>query len=277
MSDLAGIAKDLNVPVERRGTIINSGTTSHFFPNWAKFLNFVSIPPQDIHMVDGSTLSAIGRGDVKVDLPLGQKKTTVTLKNALYTPKMAFMLISTNQITVAGLAVLFEGRMCKILSNAPKCEVIAEIPQIQGLYSVVTSRQHANLAQTKLTISDLHQVLGHVSQTAIMDAVKKGMVTGIDLDASSKPSFCDFCVKAKSARQLFPDKSKNCALMYGELVHTDLWGPVQMTSLGGCLYYISFMDNYMHQMELHFLKLKSEALTTFKAYEAWLGHQSPGA
>ncbi|KAG1852281.1 hypothetical protein DFJ58DRAFT_628847, partial [Suillus subalutaceus] len=159
---------------------------------------------------------------------------------------MAFTLISTNRITVAGLAVLFEGRMCKILSQGPSQHVIAEIPQVQGLYSIVTThqKQHANMARTRLTVADLHRVLGHASKTAVMDAVKKGVVTGVQLDATSSPEFCDICVKAKSARKPFPEETKTRALTYGELVHTDLWGPVQTTSLGGCLYYISFTDDY---------------------------------
>jgi hypothetical protein len=36
--------------------------------------------PQHIHTADGSAISAIGRGDVKINLPLGDKRTTVTLK-----------------------------------------------------------------------------------------------------------------------------------------------------------------------------------------------------
>jgi hypothetical protein len=59
-------------------------------------------------------------GDVKVNLPLGKKCTTVTLKNTLYAPAMAFTLISTNKIVSAGLGVLFKGRMCKILSKDSK-------------------------------------------------------------------------------------------------------------------------------------------------------------
>jgi hypothetical protein len=45
-------------------------------------------------MADGSTISALGQGDIKIDLPLGNKYTTVTLRNTLYTPKMALTLLS---------------------------------------------------------------------------------------------------------------------------------------------------------------------------------------
>jgi len=126
----------MNIPVERRGAIIDSGATSHFCPDRSKFLNFVFIEPQDVHTADGSAVSTIGKGDVKIDLPNGKEHTSVTLWNALYAPKMAFTLISTRRITAGGLAVHFEDQICKIMSHGPKCIVIATILQVEGLYSV---------------------------------------------------------------------------------------------------------------------------------------------
>jgi hypothetical protein len=85
-----------SVQVGQGGTIIDSGATSHFCPDRAKFITFEAIKVQDIHTADGTTTSALGQGDIKVDLPLGKKYTTVTLKNTLYTPKMALTLISVH-------------------------------------------------------------------------------------------------------------------------------------------------------------------------------------
>jgi hypothetical protein len=191
---------------------------------------------------------------------------------------MAFTLISTNRIASAGLAILFKGRMCKILSKGPNWQVIAEIPQVEGLYSVASQhREHANVAKVKLTVCEAHRILGHVSQAAMKQMVQEGLIDGLDVDTSSRPEFCDACTKAKATCQLFPGETKNRALTYGELIHTDLWGPLQTTSLGGCSYYISFMDDYSHETKVQFLKLKSEALTAFKHYEAHLSHQHPSA
>lgn len=75
-SDLASVAEGLNLPTERRGAIMDSGATAHFCPDRSKFANFVAIAPQDVQTADGSKVSAIGRGDVKLDLPLGDKRTT---------------------------------------------------------------------------------------------------------------------------------------------------------------------------------------------------------
>jgi hypothetical protein len=70
-SDLATIAKAIKVPAERRGAIVDSGTSFHFCPDKAQFTNFIDIAPQEVHTADGSSLSAIGRGDVELELLLG--------------------------------------------------------------------------------------------------------------------------------------------------------------------------------------------------------------
>jgi transposase InsO family protein len=70
---------------------------------------------------------------------------------------------------------------------------------------------------------------------------------------------------------------RNCASTYGELVHTDLWGPAQTESVAGHLYYISFTNNFSRETKVHFLKLKSEALSALKDYETELRRQTPGA
>ncbi|OJA09716.1 hypothetical protein AZE42_13320 [Rhizopogon vesiculosus] len=72
-SDLASVAKQLNIPIEHRGAIIDSSVTSHFCPDHEKFMNFVTIEPQAIHTANGTTISTIGKGDVELDLPLGDK------------------------------------------------------------------------------------------------------------------------------------------------------------------------------------------------------------
>jgi hypothetical protein len=275
-SDLAGIAKTLIVPADRRGAIVDSGASAHFCPDRSKFKNFIDISPQEVYTANGSVLSATRHGDVTIDLPLGTKRTTVTLKDALYAPTMAFTLISTNQIASAGLAVLFEGKMCKILSKGPKREVIAEIPQVQGLYTIENQRTlHAHAARMKLTVGQAHRALGHISQTTILHLAKEGLVEGVEVDLSSTPEFCEACMKAKASRKPFPDETKNRARTYAALVHTDLWGPAQTTSLGGTTYYISFTDDYTREMKVAFLKAKSRALEAFKHYETHLARQHP--
>jgi hypothetical protein len=255
---------------------MDSGATSHFCPDRTKFIIFEAIKAQDICTADGTTISALGRGDIKVDLPLGNTYTTVTLKNTLYTPKMVLTLISVHQITTAGFTVQFKNDACKILFPAPKRKLIASIAQVNGLYAIPTQMEEsAHVA--KLTINELHRALGHVTQGTIQYTVKQGLIEGIELDSTSTPEFCEACTKTKATRQPFLEETANCARTYGKLVHTDLWGPAQTESVAGHLYYISFTDDFSQETKVCFLKLKSEALSALKDYETELRHQIPGA
>jgi hypothetical protein len=160
------------------------------------------------------------------------------------------------------MAVHFEGRLCKILLPGPHQKLIAEILQVEGLYTVLATHptHHAHLAGTKISLHQLHKVLGHVSQKAVHHAMSKGLVQGLELDSSSMEEFCDTCIKAKSARVPFPKESTRRAKTYGEIVHTDFWGPAQTESIAGSWYYMSFTNDYSRETVITFLKSKSEAL-----------------
>jgi len=130
-------------PVGKRCAIIDSGATSHFCPDRSKFVTFSEIEPQDVCTAGGTCISAIGRGDVKIDLPFSKMKTTVTLKNTLYTLEMAFTLIFTPHMAPAGFALHFESRTCNVLMPLPGRRIIATIPQIDRLYSIAATAKES--------------------------------------------------------------------------------------------------------------------------------------
>ena len=98
--------------------IVDCGTSSHFSPDKFKFVNFEAISPELIRAADGHTFSAIGCGDLVVNLPVkdGEKGPLITLKRVYYAPKMAFMLISVACLDKAGCSHTIEDGECKICS-----------------------------------------------------------------------------------------------------------------------------------------------------------------
>jgi len=90
----------------------------------------------------------------------------------------------------------------------------------------------AATVQGKLTICDLHWVLGNVLQLVIKSAVERDLIEGVEFDSASKPEFCDVCEKGKATCQPFPKESKRWATAYGEFIHTDLWGPRRQLASG---------------------------------------------
>ena len=127
---------------------------------------------------------------------------------------------------------------------------------------------HVNVAAGKMSISEAHRKLGHISHTAIKHAITSGRIARIHLDVDSKPEFCEPCAKAKSARQPFPKKSDTRATQYGECIHWDLWGPASMRSLGGNLYCAACIDDHSCKMSLYFQPNKSNMIKSYKQDEA---------
>ena len=59
-----------------------------------------------------------------------------------------------------------------------------------------------------------------------------------------------------------------------ELIHSDVFGPVPVPSLGGATYYVSFIDDFSRNTRFYFLKKKSEVFNKFKEYKALVENQT---
>ena len=263
--------------------IIDSGASRHFSPDRAKFLNYTEFVNQEpIRAADGRTFHALGKGDIQIRLPNGkQESTLITLKEAYYSPIMAFTLISVSCVDRAGFFLVIGGGICEIKTS--KSKIIGRIPQVRGLYRVNDSKpssphstHSANLATKEMSINELHKRMGHVNNDDLRRMVEKGMVTGIKLDMSSKPGFCEVCVKSKAARKPFPKESITEHKTYGAKVVADVWGPAPVKSIGGKEYYLLFKDLFSHEERIYFLKQKSEVFDHYKKYKAWVKVQRRG-
>jgi hypothetical protein len=58
-----------------------------------------------------------------------------------------------------------------------------------------------------------------------------------------------------------------------ELVHTDLHGPLPVTTHSGYKYWITFIDDTTRFRAVYLLKAKSEAFEAFKVYKSWAENQ----
>ena len=154
-------------------------------------------------------------------------------------------MVSVGLISNAGYSVIFKDGVCTI--RDPSNTVIGRIPKQHGLYKVDRNSPapaSANTASDKLTIMDAHRRLGHISPDAIKALACEGTVSGLDLLESSLPLSCNSCIYGKMTCEPSPkERTGCCANNFGGEVHTDMWGPSPIKSLGGKMYYISFTDD----------------------------------
>ena len=84
---------------------------------------------------------------------------------------------------------------------------------------------------------------------------------------SCKLSFCENCVLGKRKQVKF-GTIKHISKGILEYVHSDIWGPASINSLGGACYFLTLIDDYSRKVWIYFLKQKDEVFTKFKQWEA---------
>ena len=114
-----------------------------------------------------------------------------------------------------------------------------------------------------------HMHLGHISERGHQILHGKGVLPGIK---KCKLDFCKFCIMCRQRRVSFStSKYKTRGLL--DLVHTDVWGPSPVASVGGARYYVTFIDDFSRKLWVYFLKQKSEVFQKFKDWKAMVENQ----
>ena len=132
-------------------------------------------------------------------------------------------------------------------------------------------------AQGTGVVADLeiwHKRIGHVNVQRLKAMQSKELVTGLLVFKIAKmQKICEACQFGKQEKGVFPhDKhvSKNVL----ELVHSNVWGPAKTASMGGCRFYVTFIDDHTRKVWVFFMKEKSEVFTHFQSFKAMAEKQT---
>jgi hypothetical protein len=227
--------------------LYNSGTSQHMSPFQHRFTNLRSIPPRPITAANNRVFYTTGMGDLQIDVPNGSESTCITLRDALYAPEMTLTIISISKIASTGYSVIFKGKICKIKNKSGKTVGKIEA-RPNGLYRVDRLILATAAAQeSQVDILTAHQRLGHISADAIRDLARANAVTGLHIIDPSSTISCDSCEHAKVTHKTIHKQSTTShAQAFSDEIHTDVWGPSRVATLGGQHYYITFTDDHTH-------------------------------
>ena len=73
---------------------------------------------------------------------------------------------------------------------------------------------------------------------------------------------CEACQFGKQSKASFPH-DKHVSKDVLEKKHFDVWGLAKTTSMGGCKFYFTFIDDHTRKVWVLFIKDKSELFTHF--------------
>nr|KYP73799.1 Retrovirus-related Pol polyprotein from transposon TNT 1-94 [Cajanus cajan] len=182
--------------------------------------------------------------------------TLWTLEDVKYIPGLKRMLISVGMLDVQGYRVTFEDGQWKVVKGNL---VVSHRWKKGTLYMVELPAEEVNSVSGDVGHSSTlwHQKLGHMSEKGIKILVSKGKIPELK---EVEVDFCKRVTFSKSGRMPKVEKL--------ELVHTNVYGPKLVSSLGGSQYYVTFIDDSTIKVWVYFLKQKSEVFNTFKKWKA---------
>jgi hypothetical protein len=70
------------------------------------------------------------------------------------------------------------------------------------------------------------------------------------------------CQLGKQARRPFPTQTTHVSSKPLEMIHSDVW-TMKIESIGGCKYYVSFIDDHTRKVWVYFMKHKGEIFQHF--------------
>jgi hypothetical protein len=100
----------------------------------------------------------------------------------------------------------------------------------------------------------------------------KGMVEDFP-ECNLEVDFCKHCIYEKQSRVRFPSRATKAKGIL-ELVHSDVFGLVSVPSLGGSLYYVSFIDDFSRKTWINFLRKKSQIFKKLKEFKYLVENQT---
>jgi hypothetical protein len=258
-----------------RVEILDSGTTRHISPYSNDFDTLTDIPPKPLRAANQGSFSAVGMGELVIDVPNGVEASQLRLTEVLYSPEVGYTLVSIGRLDDMGFTSTFGGGRCVI--RAPDGARVGVIPKnSKGLYRIEHELDSANAVGEKISIDQLHRRLGHISPAVAKRLISNNLVSGVRFEETSSgdPFFCESCVYAKATRRPVPKQREgDRATEFGGEIHSDLWGPAPVESKGGKRYYVTYTDDKTRLTNIYFLAKKSGAFDSYKDYEAWCGTQ----
>ena len=276
ISEISPIQQTNRTPIsfEDLPFYVDTGATVHISPERSDFLTLRPISARAVKGVGGSSVTAIGIGDIKLRIARGAH---ITLQNALYIPNATVRLISVSTLAYDNKAVAhFDEDTCWITNKSTNA-IIAHgtlLPN-KKLYSldlISAQAEHALSAQHAPNLETLHRRLGHANYQTLRDMVNNGMIEGMpkNLPSGNPVPKCEFCVLGKQTKTPVPKLRKeglgHKATRKLEKVWVDLSGP-HIRSRTGNEYIMDIVDDYTSRVWPIPLKGKGDAFEELMAWE----------
>ena len=237
---------------------VDSCSTVHLTNDSSNLQNEKSCANIEISGINSSSVEAEAIGQVQIPVKTEDGVDRITANDVIYAPRTTANLLSVSKIVKRGFTVTFSPKLSSISDN--NGEQIAALKEEKGIYKLEVNQERAYFTATDTNIEISHRRLGHLNYKSVTELSKLPETNVKITNAESPP--CEPCVKGKQHRKPFP-KSKIRSTRVLELIHSDLCGPMENTSIGGAKYFLTIIDDFSRKTFVFFLEKKSQVIKTF--------------
>ncbi len=249
--------------------VSDTGATYHMTKYGDYFVSYVAFDePQPITVGNKGLMLAYGQGDIMIEALVNGSWHQHYLKDVRYTPDVVKNLFSVPSAADKGFSYSLDKDGCCLMQDG---EVVIQGKRHYSLYKLqirmLRPREPAQVliaasAKRVETLQTWHERLSHQNKAYVEKFLKKRGIAYIRDDM-----FCEGCVLGKHHRLSFGMRVKDVSKP-GNLVHSDVCGPMQEESYSGCKYFVGFKDEYSKFRRVYFLKNKSEVTDKLKNFLA---------
>ncbi|RVW19193.1 Retrovirus-related Pol polyprotein from transposon TNT 1-94 [Vitis vinifera] len=257
----------VNFACQETSWVIDSGASIHATPRKDFFTSYTFSDFGSVRMGNDGLAKAIGMGDVRLETSNG---TMLTLKNVKHIPDIRMNLISTRKLDDEGLCNTFRDSQWKLTRGSM---VITKENKSSSLYlmQVRVIDSSINAVDDDSTFKLWHNRLSHMSEKGLMIMAKKNLLSGMKKGSLKR---CAHCLGGKQTRVAFKTLHHTRKPGMLDLVYSDVCGPMKTKTLGGSLYFVTFIDDHSRKIWVYTLKTKDQVLDVFKQFHALVERQS---
>ncbi len=250
----------------------DSGATQHMSDQREFFKEFTAVKPNTwfVKGIGGAQLQVHGQGSIEFTALVDGTKRTIKIETVLFVPDLGVNLLSIAAVTEVGVSVHFIESNVSFNQNDTVVMVGERIGRT--LYHLaITVDPPCDWAcfttPAPPSIDVWHQRLAHTSTKKIRKMASLQMVNGLILPIEdvSRIHPCTGCMSGKMERSKFKS-GRTRAIQVGQLIHSDVCGPMHVATPRGSRYFVLFSDDFSGYRSVYFLKQKSEVADSFREY-----------
>lgn len=245
--------------------LMDSGASKHmcYIPEW--FSSMREVDNLKVKLGNDDKLSVRAIGTIEIETLVNGRWSPMTIEDVWYVPDLKRNLFSEGVVTMKGFRIKKDDRKAEITFKGKT--VAVAVRDSNNLYKMMIKPRKINNEANfvgSLTLKEWHERLGHLNVKRLKELHAKKLTDGVKID-DFKEFFCEACVYAKQHREIF-NKTGSRENKPGELIHTDVCGPMAVDSVGGARYFLLIKDDFSGYREVRFIKHKSQVFDKFKDF-----------